>query len=208
MLLDEPKSYQEKKRVKERIAFKKTLKKRLKAVFVWTVVILMILFFGGGALISLIERPGIEERGRPRRLSVENRVKVFSDQGVAHISDGEVFADYNSNPPTSGPHYAAAAKWGIYEEELPDERLLHNLEHCGIWISYRPDIPAEEKAKIEAFARGFPSKIIVTPRAKNSSPIALAAWTRLLELDSFSEEDANGFAALYLNKIGPECSAR
>lgn len=56
-MFDEPKSYEAKKRVKEKIAFKKMVKTRLKAAFVWFVVILMILFFGGGALISFFDRP-------------------------------------------------------------------------------------------------------------------------------------------------------
>src|SRR3989344_4041615 len=53
-----------------------------------------------------------------------------------HINVGDPHEPYNSNPPTSGPH-AAPAEWGISSVEIPDENAIHNLEHGGIWISYK-----------------------------------------------------------------------
>ena len=45
----------------------------------------------------------------------------------------------NSSPPTSGPHWRHAADPGFYGTELPDEELVHNLEHGQIVVSYNPD---------------------------------------------------------------------
>lgn len=182
----------------------------MQRVAAWAVVIAMVMLTGGGFLGYLLagrRTNGPEPRETPAR-ELLSRVKVFPGQGAMHIPDGERFTDYNSNPPTSGPHYAEPAAWGVYEDALPDERLVHNLEHCGIWISYRPDIPAEEKARIVAYAKSFPSKVIVTPREANDAPIVLAAWQRLLEMDMFSERDADAFVSAFLNKAGPECNAK
>lgn len=181
----------------------------MQRVAAWVVVIAMVMLTGGGFLGYLVadRRTGGSEARQTARDEVLARVKLFADQGVMHIPDGEHFTDYNSNPPTSGPHYAEPAEWGVYEEEVPDERIVHNLEHCGIWISYRPDIPEEEKAKIMAYGGGFPSKMIVTPRAANDAPIALVAWRRLFEMDTFSEREADIFVSAFLNKAGPECGA-
>ena len=65
-----------------------------------------------------------------------------------HIKVDATHLPYNSNPPTSGDHYAQPADWGVYQNELPDEQLVHNLEHGGIWISYK-GIDQDTKAKIE-----------------------------------------------------------
>lgn len=113
-------------------------------------------------------------------------------QGQVHIGIGATHAAYNSNPPTSGPHYVKPADWSIYETELPDEQLVHNLEHGGIWISYK-GIDPETKLAIENFAKKHPDKMIVTPREKNDSTVALASWTQILKLDAFDETTALQF---------------
>jgi len=64
----------------------------------------------------------------------------FANQGQEHINPGQTHIAYNSNPPTSGPHYPNPANCGIYDQSLPDEELVHNLEHGGIVIEYNcPD---------------------------------------------------------------------
>ncbi len=117
----------------------------------------------------------------------------FEDQGRTHIAPGTSHPAYNSNPPTSGWHYAQPAPWGVKTEELSDETLVHNLEHGGIWISYQPDkLSADDKAKLENITNTH-TKTILTPRAKNESLIAVASWTRLLKLDSLDENQINDF---------------
>ncbi|HEY3249242.1 MAG TPA: DUF3105 domain-containing protein [bacterium] len=90
---------------------------------------------------------------------------------------------YNSNPPTSGQHVAAPAPWGFYTEVIADEVLVHNLEHGGIWISYKDPKDTATIDQLRALMPQLPRKTIVTLRPKNDSRIAVAAWGRLMELD-------------------------
>ena len=55
--------------------------------------------------------------------------------GRTHVSL-ETKVQYNSNPPTSGDHYADWIKTGIYSDALDDRRLVHSLEHGYIIVSY------------------------------------------------------------------------
>src|SRR3989338_8411314 len=87
--------------------------------------------------------------------------EAFAIQGQEHIAVGASHPEYNSNPPTSGWHYAQSANWGVYQTELPDEQVIHNLEHGGVWISYT-GIDDTTKAALENIAASRP-KIIVTP---------------------------------------------
>lgn len=112
---------------------------------------------------------------------------AYSNLGQDHIAIGATHSVYNSNPPTSGPHYAQPASWGVYQKELPDEQLVHNLEHGGIWISYK-GIDAETISKVEDVAKRYPNKMIVTPRAADDSPLVLASWLRVLPLEKFDEQ--------------------
>jgi len=127
---------------------------------------------------------------------------AYAIQETYHVGLTDRHPPYNSNPPTSGWHYASPAAWGVYSQPLPDEQVVHNLEHGGIWISYRdPDPQLVEK--LEALMQRFPTKLIITPRPKNDTLIALAAWGHLLKLERYDEEPILAFIRAYINR-GPE----
>ncbi len=132
--------------------------------------------------------------------------KQFSIQGQEHIKVGASHDPYNSNPPTSGPHYEQPAEWGVYEKELPDEQLVHNLEHGGIWISYT-NISPVIKTELETLAKKYSGSIILTSREKNPAPIILASWGRLEELQDYNKEIIIKFINNNKNK-SPEPLAR
>lgn len=61
--------------------------------------------------------------------------ELLEDLGREHVPDGTV-VEYNSNPPTSGPHFADWTRAGIYEKPISDGHLIHSLEHGYVIISY------------------------------------------------------------------------
>lgn len=193
--------YEERKQEKLRHGRRRDFLKSSKKIFVWIVVILTIVFTGAGLFLSLRGNNGEP----PGYASIQDSIERYSDQGRAHISVGASHPTYNSNPPTSGWHYGEEAEWGIYENELPDEQIVHNLEHCGVWVSYQPNIPRETKEKLVSFVKKFPAKMILSPRPPNDSPIVLASWGVLLKLPDYDETRALAFLAAFLNKNGPEC---
>lgn len=60
---------------------------------------------------------------------------LIEDLGRNHVTDIYGIA-YNSNPPTSGPHFPIWAKGGIYDRPISDGYLIHSLEHGYVIISY------------------------------------------------------------------------
>lgn len=108
---------------------------------------------------------------------------AYDIQGRDHIREGADHPEYNSNPPSSGWHYSSPARGGFYEEPLPDEQVIHNLEHGDIWIAYHPDVSDEVKATLESFAGRY---VVVSPRSENDGDISLVAWGRV---DTFDVED-------------------
>lgn len=131
--------------------------------------------------------------------------EAISIQPADHINPGDPIPGiYLSNPPVSGWHYADTAEWGIYDKELSDQLLIHNLEHGGIWISYKPSVaPPEIIDNLKAVASKFKTKIILTPREANNDMIALAAWGRLDKFNYFDEARILKFIKTYKDK-GPE----
>lgn len=126
-------------------------------------------------------------------------------EGRTHVPEGTKVEYKNSNPPTSGNHWSQPAEWGFYNEPLPDEILVHNLEHGGIWVSHK-NVDDETKSKLKALAEKYPQAVIITPRPENDAKISVASWGRLLKMEKFDEEIVERFIKSNLNKA-PESLA-
>ena len=141
-------------------------------------------------------------------------------QGSQHIGKGEQHIAYNTKPATSGPHWSiggeAPVGWGIYKQPIPDEGMLHNLEHGGIAIQYNCRECPELVSALEDFYTRYttnPSnrlplypgstKIVVAPYDEMSTRIALTAWGRIDTMDNFDEERITRFVDAFRDK-GPE----
>lgn len=165
--------------------------RRLKLGLIWLLVLVVIAGLSYGLVV-------FSRKAESRKPGLQ-----ISDQGRIHISPGQPHEPYNSNPPTSGPHFPEWAKWGIYEAELPDEQLVHNLEHGGVWISYRDKDNRELIEELKAIADDYSIKVILTHRPKNDSAIAAVAWNRLFKLEAFDEKLIRRFIKAFINR-GPE----
>jgi hypothetical protein len=134
----------------------------------------------------------------------------FPDLGREHLVVGTPIT-YNSNPPTSGPHYPYPAGWGIYKNPPADEFLVHNLEHGGIIISYNPNrIKGQELQRLQAQARSLSKinpRIIVVPRRNLDKAIALTAWNYLQKLDRYDPIAVKAFYNAHIAR-GPECDEK
>lgn len=129
----------------------------------------------------------------------------FPSQGREHIAPGASHDAYNSLPPTSGWHYASPAPWGIYTEPIPDEVQVHNLEHGGIMVQYKPGIDQQVIDELTRIVKKYPSKVILAPYPKLDQDIALTAWERLdkFSANELSEERVMNFIRRLKDK-GPE----
>ena len=121
-----------------------------------------------------------------------------------HIAVGSQLPEYTSNPPTSGPHYSQTARSGFREEQIPDQHIIHNLEHGDVWISFHPRVSEQIKEELKQFAA---AKVIITPREANDTDIALASWGRLdkfnIENNKFPVRRVSDFIKRHSNQ-GPE----
>lgn len=148
--------------------------------------------------------------GYSRRSQKDILGEQSASQGQQHVALDYQF-DYNSNPPTSGPHYRSPANWGAYDYEVNDKIFIHNMEHGGIWIAYKPSIDPHVVEHLKSIMDEFGgSKIVMAPRAANDSDIAVAAWTHLLKVNladgDITDEQINQIRAFYKSykNKGPE----
>lgn len=151
------------------------------------------------AVVALIAVPIVLEAVRASSLPGER----FSSQGNRHVDLGANVAPYNSNPPTSGPHTARLASWGVYgpEDATPhDQELLHNMEDGGVVLWYRPADDAAETdrriAGLEEVAEGF-RRVVIVPRSDMPTAFALTAWQRLQRFDELEPDAMRSFLEAY-----------
>jgi hypothetical protein len=95
---------------------------------------------------------------------------------------------WNTDPPTTGPHYGIAAIFGIYEDELEMARVVHNLEHGGIFILYGDEVPDETVAELRDFYDAHKTGTIMAPLDRLGDEFAIGAWVVDGDVD-------NGFLA-------------
>lgn len=175
-----------------------------KQAIIITVIVLAVLGLGIFLFIQDAKNSKLVVTGDDANTSLQGQ--EFSNLGQKHIEIGESHDPYNSNPPTSGPHYIQPADWGVYDKELQDEQLVHNLEHGGIWISYK-DVDEQTKMSLEKIAKANPGSVVLTPRSANESKIGIASWTRLEKLEAYDESKILTFIQANKNK-SPEPLAK
>jgi len=136
-----------------------------------------------------------------------------------HIDLGASHEPYNTDPPTSGPHYAEPAEAGFFTTAPPDEQLVHNLEHGYVVIWFRAeDLNPGERERLVADIQSAMQaagnspitntpKLIAVPRPKLKPRLALTTWGRLDELDHFDERRILSFIEHFRDKA-PEPTAR
>ena len=124
-----------------------------------------------------------------------------------HIDDGSL-VDYNSAPATSGDHYFSPQPCGFYEGEVPDERVVHNLEHSNIIISYNLPEQADLDALREVYEDlgDWKDYYTVVRQYSGIQPgqVALSAWGVLDVMDGIDQPRIEKFYAAYVGRLGPE----
>jgi len=139
----------------------------------------------------------------------------FPTQGNVHIDYGSRSPiEYNSVPPSSGPHYGNLVAWNIYDEPIRYEQLVHNMEDGGVIVYYQcpdgcPELVEQLATTVEPFLRAD-RHVVMAPNdptwtANGSQPlhedmgarIAVVAWQNVLKLDEYDHDRIRAFIERY-----------
>ena len=107
---------------------------------------------------------------------------------------------YAQNPPVGGDHNATWLNCGVYPEPVPEELAVHSLEHGAVWLTYRPDLPADQVATL---TKKLPDTyVVVSPHEGLSSPVVASAWGAQLALTGVDDPRLEEFVTTY--RQGPQ----
>jgi hypothetical protein len=163
---------------------------------------------GGGSLAALVAIVAIvfalglagggEANAAEARASLETAgctMVVKKAVAAVHVEDPEAKSpEWNTDPPTSGPHYGQTLAYGSYTEPIDLPRVLHNLEHGAVYILYGSKVPDATIAELQAFYSEHENGTVLAPYAKLGKQIALGAWL-LPGLPEASNDNGSGILA-------------
>ena len=169
---------------------------------------------GAGAVAALAGCLGggdtsLPENGDPELLA---DVQSFPNQGVEHVERGTE-VDYDTRPPTSGPHYGGVVEAGFYEEPQPLGDVVHTLEHGAVVAYYAPDALTEEaQSSLRSWTNNHTGTwqsflAMPYPYEQPKTPFVLTAWRHILRMDEYDADTVRAFAAEFLGR-GPENPVR
>ena len=120
--------------------------------------------------------------------------------------------DYDLHPPAGGDAQPGlAAPCGFYDEPIPDEYVVHTLEHGAVWLAYAPDLPAADIEVIHELVARQRRQVLATPVPGPRPGVAVVAtaWARQLALDSVDDPRLAEFVDQYQDgRQAPEASVR
>jgi hypothetical protein len=108
---------------------------------------------------------------------------------------------YPQTPPAGGDHNANPQTCAVYTEPIANEHAVHSLEHGVVWVTYRPDLPADQVATLKAKVEGNAYRML-SPYPGLKKPISLQAWGRQIFVDKASDSKVDKFLEAYTQ--GPQ----
>jgi hypothetical protein len=123
---------------------------------------------GAGGTRSALEAAGCTLTIKPAALNVGDH-SDFPDPDARSPK-------WNTDPPSSGPHYGQTIVFGAYSEPLQLGRLVHNLEHGAVYVLYGDDVPDATVQQLRSFYADHTTGTVLAPYPRLGQQIALGAW--------------------------------
>lgn len=124
-------------------------------------------------------------------------------------TDDDDDVTYSTVPPTSGDHWSIPERCGFFDSPVPDEQIVHNLEHSNIIISYNLPNQADVDALKDVYdnlPEGWRAHFTVARPYDQIAPgqVALSAWGVLDIMDGVDKGRIERFYEHYVGRLGPE----
>lgn len=105
--------------------------------------------------------------------------------------------DYDRPAPSGGDHGPYLVTCGVYEGQVPDELVVHSLEHGAVWVALGPGSTDEDREAAADLADGH--KVVVSDVPDLPDPVELVAWGVRLRLDAAGDPRAEAFVDQFVD---------
>ncbi|GAA0415529.1 membrane protein [Acrocarpospora corrugata] len=180
-------------------------KERRMAVLMWGIGGLVIAIVVGAVGFYIVReemnKSEVEKAAAQAEAAMAPKVKNFKYTGSQHTG---IKVKYAESPPVGGEHNSAWQNCGIYSEPINNETAVHSMEHGAVWITYQPDLPEPDIAKLRTLASS--DYMLLSPYPGLTSKVGLSSWNHQLLVDSADSPDIAAFIRKF--KQGPDTPER
>jgi len=151
------------------------------------------LLWSGAAVLAVLAAAAIGYRYYTQARLLDT-VTVASYPAGQHVA-GKI--EHKEKPPLGGAHNVAWQNCGIYDAPIHNEHAVHSLEHGAVWITFRPDLPADEVQVLRGLAAD--DYMLLSPYPGLDAPVVASAWNHQIRLNGARDPGLNAFIAKYKN---------
>jgi hypothetical protein len=168
------------------------------------------LLIGGGIVLGVAVLIALVIMLMPKPVPAQGR-QVPIEGNRQHVAQGTPIT-YRNRPPSSGDHYDQTSGYGFFQREVPTGNWVHNLEHGGVVLLYRPDLCDQAcQSQLQDVYNSAPSsqlfpgtrKMIVAPYQDMDHAISIVAWGWQDDMDAVDKDRLLAFYRSHVDK-GPE----
>lgn len=150
------------------------------------------------ALVAAVVTVIVRERGRQAALEAAANapiagVQEYPDLPREHVTEP---VTYEQTPPVGGQHAPVWTNCGVYTASVMNEQSVHSLEHGAVWITYRPDLPAQQVEALTSLAEAN-SYTLLSPFEDLASPVVASAWGVQLAVEDAADARLERFLEKY-----------
>jgi hypothetical protein len=142
---------------------------------------------------------------KARKAAGCTEIKKVKEEGRAEHVEGDI--DYEADVPSSGEHNPVPLDWGIYAEDQPTEKWVHNLEHGHLVVAYK-GLSKDEYEDLRGHVKRDDWHIVLLPRKANPKDgVYYVAWGAEVYCKEPSAAALQEMANVYRDQ-GPELVMR
>jgi len=128
-------------------------------------------------------------------------LQVTKNPDANHVAGRVDYPDSATEAPDGGNHNEIPQTCAVYTAPIVNEHAVHSLEHGAVWITYRPDLPADQLTVLKDLVDGNDHRML-SPYPGQVDAVGLQAWGRRLEVGSATDPRVKQFVEDYTN--GPQ----
>jgi Protein of unknown function (DUF3105) len=113
--------------------------------------------------------------------------RELPDEGAQHIPRDSETPDYQTRPPTSGPHVVPPYQQadGAYAETPAEIDIVHTLEHGRLEIQYAPDLAEKDQLELKGLYDTMYGATLLFPNDNMPYEVAATTWTNMLACPTY-----------------------
>jgi uncharacterized protein DUF3105 len=162
----------------------------------WIVAAVVVLIAGGiigfGVYGSVQGSKGWEDKMADIKGVVDYRAQKNAQIDARDHKDGPL--QYVTSPPVGGAHNPLwqNCMGDIYDQPIANEHAVHSLEHGAVWVTYKPDLAADQINVLKSKVEGK-DYMLMSPYTGLDQNVSVQVWGYQYKTNDVNDKNIDAF---------------